>query len=851
MTDFPQTQHRVKVYLLTDGGEWYDCGTGILTFNTVGYIEICHENENGNTSDLLLKHEIIDNVRYARQGSNIIQFIDQIDGKERAISFQSSDQCSDIWQLIQKRMREINKELNDEKNCSNLESEVIENGKIEEGNDVLWRLFNNNGGDIAVVAEVMTEEVSETISEEDSTAEMIPFANADNIDIIHEMVVYNSLSFFSSSSAIIVRLASDHWKNSLYSTFLTIENNAISNNKMFDGSRHALQNISGIVSFCLIHPLLRNSWLSMSFVDKTIAMMEYDVDKHKNSSNNNNQGLCHSHRHFLQESVHQSLFSQFQIKIKNELEMNDKIRYLYHLMYVQDCILVRKVDIRELINDMNADICRWMVGNEDGLRQFFALIKKTKDSKKHKLFSFLVEFLLRIRAVADISIRHSLYEQLLNLGVLNTFKHCLQMKSMNDMQSVIIVCMHQMVTLQCPTINFFSISPVLSAFGSSEQVNSGPYCGGQWLFREFICKQMTEHEHNLIYILCQLFCNTSNEDILQQIQDIFRELMSLNDNTIFNMGRNSPPPMNGMLSTVSNDDKQLSIIVTFFINECIPQLLHMLTTDTQMKCKLVIELLTMLVQNESQLYISHMQMIETQSNLLQSIVNLMQFNADTKIIQNKSLCLCCLRFVRGCLTIDDSTCFWSVRICELNVFSHIFRMFEINGVKSNMLNSSVLSILCVIRDRNLYHIISHFAHNSYLQKIKKYVQINKLVIDLQHMHSSTQSKEIESVKIQDMQELNMDSEDDIDLNHQTQNDVLLLPNRHQNNTSDFNLLALAKENENTDSIAFRFKSNSSFSRKRPISEIETNSNTNCNSNETNPKVIKFMTVNNKRLKNVV
>ena len=112
---------RVKVYQLNDVGQWDDKGTGqvsVLHPHTAAMcIEVKAERGDGGdvqpavqpgTADasealsslVLLHHRLVDGQDYQRQGDTIITWCENSTGLDLALSFQDTDGCTAIWQLV-------------------------------------------------------------------------------------------------------------------------------------------------------------------------------------------------------------------------------------------------------------------------------------------------------------------------------------------------------------------------------------------------------------------------------------------------------------------------------------------------------------------------------------------------------------------------------------------------------------------------------------------------------------------------------------------------------------------------------------------------------------------------------
>ncbi|PWZ16343.1 Suppressor of Mek1 [Zea mays] len=95
---FQNNVQRVKVYRLTNDGQWDDQGTGHITIDYIeGSREIALAVVDGVDNDTLLLHHLtLDNI-YKRQEQTLISLKDPEKALDLLLSFQEAKGCLHIW----------------------------------------------------------------------------------------------------------------------------------------------------------------------------------------------------------------------------------------------------------------------------------------------------------------------------------------------------------------------------------------------------------------------------------------------------------------------------------------------------------------------------------------------------------------------------------------------------------------------------------------------------------------------------------------------------------------------------------------------------------------------------------
>lgn len=92
---------RVKVYSLTNDGQWDDQGTGHITIDYIeGSKEIALAVVDEVDNDMLLLHHITSDNIYKKQDKTIISWKDPEKALDLLLSFQEAEGCGYIWQNI-------------------------------------------------------------------------------------------------------------------------------------------------------------------------------------------------------------------------------------------------------------------------------------------------------------------------------------------------------------------------------------------------------------------------------------------------------------------------------------------------------------------------------------------------------------------------------------------------------------------------------------------------------------------------------------------------------------------------------------------------------------------------------
>eukprot|EP01084_Bolivina_argentea_P317580 550641_1 len=125
-------------------------------------------------------------------------------------------------------------------------------------------------------------------------------------------------------------------------------------------------------------------YLGKEFIDKCIAMLEYDpIRRMKSQNNNNNNAVAPSfrHRNFLKQAKVEKL----DISLMDGDELYQEIEYVYKLNYARDCILLGKLDLEQQsfhiinhhISRYSALICETIAEDTSFLIQLFTKIKES------------------------------------------------------------------------------------------------------------------------------------------------------------------------------------------------------------------------------------------------------------------------------------------------------------------------------------------------------------------------------------------------------------------------------------------------------------------------------------------
>eukprot|EP00299_Pterocystis_sp_00344_P018956 c9440_g1_i1.p1 GENE.c9440_g1_i1~~c9440_g1_i1.p1 ORF type:complete len:655 (-),score=148.03 c9440_g1_i1:93-2057(-) len=97
----PDGRFRVKVYELTDDGEWNDKGTGHVQFQVVQSVDAAFLFVHSELdSALIIEFKLVLDDVYERQGDTIITWVDPVTKQNMALSFAEAAGCQYIWERI-------------------------------------------------------------------------------------------------------------------------------------------------------------------------------------------------------------------------------------------------------------------------------------------------------------------------------------------------------------------------------------------------------------------------------------------------------------------------------------------------------------------------------------------------------------------------------------------------------------------------------------------------------------------------------------------------------------------------------------------------------------------------------
>eukprot|EP01084_Bolivina_argentea_P165615 287688_1 len=393
--------YRVKLYELSDDGNWKDEGTGTIEFalcrddRMMKSIEIRIVSED-ETQQILLEHTAFGHILYDKQGDSIIQWLDgrQI---ERAISFEHRERCQELWHLI-----------------------GLMKGEDEfEGEGELLHSFLS-----------------------------MPSPNANNLCEVYGKVKH---AVEDKDASALNEMARREWREALYCVFESME-------ERNDGG--GLEYIFLIVLECcreceqikllsseekeatktpfatkIEHSLFCNTlmmvFLGKEFISKSIAMLEYDPIRIKQQNENRVSKQC-KHRSFLALATRKSCCNSME-KLSGEIE------YVYKLNYVRDCVLLGKLDVeQQAFHILNHHIARYNAV----ICETIAQERMTQTSA-----AFVSELLCRIKSINDTQTRGAIFIQLIRHGLLDTAEI-----------EVLVECVHHMISCNAaPQIRAFIV----------------------------------------------------------------------------------------------------------------------------------------------------------------------------------------------------------------------------------------------------------------------------------------------------------------------------------------------------------------------------------------------------------
>merc|ERR1712129_667301 len=178
--------------------------------------------------------------------------------------------------------------------------------------------------------------------------------------------------------------------------------------------------------------------------------------------------------------------------------------------------------------------------------------------------------------------------------------------------------------------------------------------------------------------------------------------------------------------------KQAEIIKTHFFNECVPFFSRILSASKryssydlkqnsmsylQIKSmqKCVIDLLCACCEHDT--FWKELQQMEANDDVMCAVHSLIFIPPPQQRMTNIDLSLCCIRFLKHCMTLSLHDTFWSDRIAKYGLFKNILSLFDFNGIeRDNMMNSLVLSIFAQIEDKKMEKLICFLGDEQILQK---------------------------------------------------------------------------------------------------------------------------------------
>ena len=121
MVELGNFARRVKVYRLSDTGQWDDRGTGFVQYrhSEGGDSMMLTVKSEETPNEVLLEHKIDLHIEYQRQGDTIITWCDE-SGVDLALSFQDQLRCNEVWDQMMNVQEENRISLGGEDSVLNL-----------------------------------------------------------------------------------------------------------------------------------------------------------------------------------------------------------------------------------------------------------------------------------------------------------------------------------------------------------------------------------------------------------------------------------------------------------------------------------------------------------------------------------------------------------------------------------------------------------------------------------------------------------------------------------------------------------------------------------------------------------
>ncbi|KAJ3107197.1 Platinum sensitivity protein [Phlyctochytrium planicorne] len=372
-------KRRVKVYELSNEGQWIDKGTGQVSHQ---YVEIkdavCIVVRSEDDGAVLLNSKIRKEDIYHRQQSTLIVWTEQ-NGLDLALSFQEAEGCNELWNII----ADVQKKL------------VAVNGVADVDQ-------------IPIAAEEDPAMVSDDFRQIGSFT--LPAPTIKNLAEIEQSLMVSSRSLYVKEqfAQLIVQ---ENFIEKLIPLLSDLEDLESTEDL------YCLSNIMKMIIF-LTDSTIYEIILQDSFFLPVVGILEYDRDFPNIKAN---------HRQYLTESVR---FKEV-IPIKNP-EIVQKIKQTYRLQFLKDVVLARLLDdntfsaLNSLVFFNHMEIVGHFQQDNEYLEGLFRILtlEDYSEEKKKEVVLFLHE-ICSIAKNLQVATRAAFYRALGQHGLFAIFEYTL------------------------------------------------------------------------------------------------------------------------------------------------------------------------------------------------------------------------------------------------------------------------------------------------------------------------------------------------------------------------------------------------------------------------------------------
>jgi len=718
---------RVKLYILNARGEWTDRGTGhasCLQLSEVlygngphGLMTLALRVVSEETQEILFFSRVrrIQDAAYQIQNGTILSWTEHQESHtgslslEMALSFSDEIGCQEIWQEICRANQVLTQNTSQLASNRNSTSHSIAQSRNSlqnhRGNGTISALYSLESEVVERSTWVDDEidfgiyrsddqhhlEISDSILDHhlnqfsNANIDSNPTSNRNELNhhsnlklpcpnrqTLDEIVSILNESKSPLGSRVVVERMYEQWTNERVACEVLRDEFVLKLIETFDEcekecDRNGLELCFKVVSglFLLGNTNVVQVLVKSEFWMGILGALEYDSDVFDNTTQHITIPI-RRHRQFIQsEAQYQEI-----IPLKSDLVI-EKIHQNYRLTYVKDMILSRVLDdatftaMSTLMFYNNMDIVAYFVNEKSITYELFGyfeeIMTKMKENsvetnKKVILKQILdwLRFMIELCSLArpmQATSKTQFYRVLEECGIFSSLKNTLQC---DDSQVQIL----SMELLAC----IFSHDPIHA--------------------RNVIC-DVQNHAHVVLNLVLEKLNGLYCAEIAFPASEIIRLLLESESAS----GSNEKEHF--LITFYSTFATQLLSIFEISPENCIQQ--HStcsLDNPYEVACSQVCDLLCLCISQHG----NHSKQFILRFDILSKVIHLSQHSA-------AHLRLCFIQFIRSFLCLKDE--FYSKLITENQVLERISQMYRINCEKNNLLMSSILDLLEVIKRNSM------------------------------------------------------------------------------------------------------------------------------------------------------